>query len=93
MQIDLRGLCPNCQTQRVVWGPFTVSTPADADRMEDEIDARGYALARCPRCDATEQVALFIDDRQTEPWLDADEAERRGGPGAGPLPPRPWRDT
>lgn len=90
MRIELRAKCPQCGAVRVLWGPWIAKTPDDLDHMEDEIDARGHATALCDQCDAVEDVALFIDDCQTEPWQNADDYESRGGPDAGPLPPKPW---
>lgn len=74
-----------------MWGYIVaVGDPAALDAVEKRIDQIGSVEAHCPECDAIEDVAFFADGRQTEPWINADEYERRNGPGAGPLPPKPW---
>jgi len=89
-KLDLRGRCPHCHTERSIICAYVADNAESMDALEREIDKRGSFYARCPTCDATEEVAFFADNIQLEPWLDADEYERRNGPDAGPLPPKPW---
>lgn len=93
MMIEFRAKCPKCETIRTIAGPWEIHNPAEADRMEMDIDRAGHVVARCPTCDTTEHVAMYIDGKQTEPWRDADEYESEHGKNAGPLPPKPWPDS
>jgi len=90
--LGFRARCDHCNSERDIFGPFPARTPAQLDAIEMQINGRSL-LARCPTCDRTELVAMFIDGTQTEPWQDADEMERQHGASAGPLPRKPWPDT
>ncbi len=70
-------------------GPFRINTIDDLIAAETMIDIKGCARAICPICNAVEEIALFDGGNQVEPWMNADETERRFGRGAGPLPPLP----
>ncbi len=91
--IAIHARCPECRTERVLVGPFAASTPAELDLAELQIDQIGSVLARCPRCLAVEEIAWFVGGQQVDPWIDADQAEREWGRGAGPLPRKPWPDA
>jgi hypothetical protein len=90
--IEFRSRCPQCQSERPLFGPFLAGNPAELDLIETKITGRTL-MARCSACNRVEEVAMFIDGKQVEPWQDADEAERLNGSTAGPLPPKPWPDT
>lgn len=91
MKFELRGRCPGCHTERTVWGYIIDNpTPAGMDAMENRADKVGSVEAHCKKCDRIEEVAFFTDGKQSEPWIDAVEYERRYGRDAGPLPPKPW---
>jgi hypothetical protein len=89
--LGFRARCPQCQTERWLHGPHPARTPADLDAIEHALPK--VFRARCPRCDGVEEVAMFVDGSQAEPWQNADKMERQHGPGAGPLPPKPWPET
>lgn len=92
MTIDFRARCPRCQRVRVLVGPFAADSPAQLDAAEHQLSGKMW-LTICERCCVTEQIAMFADGEQTEPWTDAKKYERDNGPDAGPLPPKPWPDT
>ncbi|GAB4287248.1 MAG: hypothetical protein Kow0098_03480 [Ignavibacteriaceae bacterium] len=89
MIISLKSKCPNCNTVRVLWGPFTINNPDDLAAAEILMDIKGGAKAVCPECNVVEDVALFDSDTQTEDWMNADEYEKTFGKAAGELPPKP----
>lgn len=92
MQFELRARCPKCKTERSIWcETCNPQIAASMDAMERRIDQVGHVDAHCPTCDTVEDVALFVDGKQTEPWQNADKYELKNGPNAGPLPPEPWR--
>lgn len=91
-KFELRGRCPKCDTIRSIVTTCVRNNSPSMDAMENAIDKIGSFEAHCPKCDAIEEVAFFVNNKQTEPWLDADEYERRNGPDGGPLPPKPWKE-
>ena len=93
MLFEFRGRCPRCKTERAMYCQTVDPVTPDAlDQMEADIDRIGSWDAHCPKCDMVEAISFFVDGKQQDSWLPADEYERRGGPEAGPLPPRPWRN-
>lgn len=90
---ELRARCPACGLERSAFGPRPATTAIELDALEAEIDRCGGVVARCLQCDSVEQVALFVDGQQTEPWQNADKYERESGPDAGPLPQKPWSNS
>ncbi|HAH22083.1 MAG TPA: hypothetical protein DCL49_14440 [Candidatus Omnitrophica bacterium] len=92
MRLELRGKCPKCHAERTVWG-YVIDNPTSdgLDAMENRADKIGSVEAHCRKCDCIEDVAFFADGKQTEPWMNAGEYERKFGRDAGPLPPKPWR--
>ena len=93
MKFEFRGRCPICKTTRPIFGPRVVEFASDLEAMEKEIDQRGGVIAKCVDCDGLLQVAMFLDDQQTEHWQDAENYEQDNGPSAGELPPKPWGDA
>lgn len=91
MKLEFRARCPKCKTVRILVGPWEIASEAELDLMELSIPEE--SLAVCPVCNAVEDIAMFVDDAQAEPWENADEAERKHGRKAGPLPRKPWPDT
>lgn len=91
MKIELRGRCPKCEIIRTVTGFDNPQVTSDyLDRVEASADRRGMFDCHCPVCNCVELVALWGDDKQWEPWMNAVEYEKKNGPSAGPLPPKPW---
>lgn len=92
MNFELRGRCPICHNERIVWGYIINNpTPETLDAMETRASTVGGVEARCKKCDHIEDVAFFADGKQTEQWMNAIEYEQKFGRDAGPLPPKPWR--
>lgn len=92
MLFEFKGRCPRCLTVRTVWGyDITPVTPDSLDLLETQAENIGSVGAHCPKCDDVEDVAFFVDGKQTEGWQNAIEYEKMFGKGGGPLPPKPWR--
>lgn len=90
--IEFKTRCPHCGIERSLAGPYPASNPAELDALEHAVTRKTF-IARCLKCNAVEDVAMFVDGVQAEPWTNADEYERQSGRDAGPLPPKPWPDT
>lgn len=75
MRIELRGRCPKCQIVRTAFGPRDID-PDDLTAIDREIDNCGGVIARCLECDTVEQVAMFLDGEQREPWQCADDYDQ-----------------
>lgn len=91
MKMELRGRCKTCKNERTITGFETENpTPDFMDRVEASADRRGSWDCNCPVCGKVEDVSIFLNGEQVEPWMNADDFEKLNGPSAGPLPPKPW---
>lgn len=88
-KIEFKARCQSCGIERTLFGPREINSPEQLDAVEAEIDRCGGAIAKCLECDAVEQVAMFGDGQQLEPWQDAGQYDQDNGQSAGPLPPKP----
>lgn len=86
LRFELRGRCPQCNTERILWGYIVDNNPVALDAVEARIEQIGKVKAICPVCNIVERVAFFADGDQKEPWMDANEYEQKFGKSAGQLP-------
>ena len=93
IKIEMRGRCVDCGTERSIFCAYVQSENdmgRAMDKLEEQVDKIGAFDANCPKCGQVEEVAMFFNNKQSEPWQNAADYERENGPDAGPLPEKPW---